>query len=480
MSRQIIAIDIRAASIVGVLLTTGLKTNVIEGCAEIPLVTDETNQDPLLIALGELRKQLAFEHAGAVIGLPADHVLFRTISVPFKDDKKIRQILPFELEPTLPVPVDDLVIDYQKASEGASTELLTVAIERRELENMMTTMAEARIAPQLVVPGDFASALCLTHHDQGLPEHALLLNVGLTKSTLFTLVNGKIASARCLSSDVGNEAGVEMLTLKIRQTLTAFADRQADGFAPTTVYLNGPALDDEAAAARLIEAMEIPSQTVDLRTMVPKLDMAETTQWRPCVMNGALAMALVEAEGRNCPNFHRTRSVFKNYWTTYRPYVRTPAVVLGIVLLLGMGGVLLENHLLQKRLNHINQRVEEVFATTFPGTRRVGDALSQMKSELRRVQDGSIDAGQAIPQVRTVDILQQLSTSIPKELDVLFNRLVLGSDDLTVAGETTGFNVVDEVKNHLEQNGLFKQVTIASANMDRSGNKVRFSLKLEL
>ncbi|MCJ8500581.1 type II secretion system protein GspL [Desulfatitalea alkaliphila] len=480
MSRQIIAIDIRATSIVGVLLTTGLKTNVIEGCAEIPLVTSEANQDPLLNALTELRRQLAFDHAGAVIGLPADHALFRTISVPFNEDKKIRQILPFELEPTLPVPVDDLVIDYQKAWEGESTGLLTIAIERRELENIMATMTEARIAPQLVVPGDFASALCLTHHDQGLPEHALLLNVGLTKTTLFTLVNGKIALARCLASDVGTEAGVEMLTLKIRQTLTAFADRQPNGFAPTTVYLNGPALDDEAAAARLIQAMEIPSQTVDLRTMVHKLDMAETTQWRPCVMNGALALALVEAEGRNCPNFHRTRSVFKNYWTTYRPYVRGPAIVLGIVLLLGMGGVLLENHLLQKRLDHIHHRMEEIFAATFPGSRRVGDALNQMKSEIRGAQGGNIDAGQAIPQVRTVDILQQLSTSIPKELDVLFNRLVLGSDDLTVAGETTGFNVVDEVKNHLEQKGLFKQVTIASANMDRSGNKVRFSLKLEL
>jgi len=51
---------------------------------------------------------------------------------------------------------------------------------------------------------------------------------------------------------------------------------------------------------------------------------------------------------------------------------------------------------------------------------------------------------------------------------------------MRVDGETAGFNIVDDIKNRLEQSDLFKQVTIASANMDRSGNKVRFSLKLEL
>lgn len=480
MSRQIIAIDIRGTTLVGVLLTTGLKSNLIEGCAQVPLSTDSEAVAPLTSALAQLRRQLDFGDAAAVIGLPADHTLFRTIAIPFKEEKKIRQVLPFELEPSLPVAVDNLVIDFQKGLNPETNELLTVAIDRRELDATMAALAEARINPQLVVPGDFALALALGAHDQGLPEQALLLNVGQSKSTLFALISRKVALARCLTANATTEDGVEMLTLKLRQTLTAFADNQAGGFTPTTLYLSGPALDDEAVAARLIESMEIPSQTVDLRTMVPKLDMAETTQWRPCVMNGALAMALIEAEGRSCPNFHRTSSLFKNYWTTYRPYVRGPAIALAIVILLAMGGILLENHLLQNRLDHLNRQAEAIFATTFPDTRRVGDPLSQMKSELRSVKGGSIDAGQAIPQVRTVDILQQLSQMIPKELDVLFSRMVLGSDGLTVTGETTGFNVVDDVKNRLEQNGLFKQVTIASANMDRSGNKVRFSLKLEI
>lgn len=480
MSRQIIAIDIRNTSISAVLLSTGLKSSAIDGCAHIPLAGADDGRDPLRAALAELRQLLDFGNAGAVIGLPADQTIYRTVTVPFRDEKKIRQVLPFELEPTLPVAVDNLIIDYQKGLESENSELLAAAIDRQNMDDVMSALADVQIEPQLILPGDFALALALTAHDQGLPDHAVLLNTGAQKTTLFALVSQRIALVRCLASDTASETGVEMLALKIRQTLTAFADRQPGGFSPGTLYLSGPALIDESVTERLVEAMDMPSQTVDLRTMVPKLDMADTVQWQPCVMNGALAMALVEAEGRQCPNFYRTGSIFRNYWTTYRTYVRAPAIALAVVLLMGLGGVMLENHLLQKRLDHINAQAEAIFADTFPGTRRVGDPLSQMKSELRQAQGGGIDTGQAIPQVRAVDILHQLSLMIPKDVDVLINRMALGGDGVTISGETGGFNIVDDIKSRLEQSRIFKQVTIASANMDRSGNKVRFSLKLEL
>ena len=103
-----------------------------------------------------------------------------------------------------------------------------------------------------------------------------------------------------------------------------------------------------------------------------------------------------------------------------------------------------------------------------------------MRSELKKHRTGSIDVAEDVPQVNTIDILMQLSRSIPKEIDVLFTRLVLGGDGLTLSGETTAFNVVDDIKNGLEQNGMFQAVTIASANMEKSGSKVRFILKLTL
>jgi outer membrane translocation and assembly module TamA len=62
---------------------------------------------------------------------------------------------------------------------------------------------------------------------------------------------------------------------------------------------------------------------------------------------------------------------------------------------------------------------------------------------------------------------------------VIVNRFVVGDESVTISGETSGFNIVDDIKNRLEQSNYFHEVTIASANMDKSGKKVRFKLKIE-
>jgi hypothetical protein len=56
-------------------------------------------------------------------------------------------------------------------------------------------------------------------------------------------------------------------------------------------------------------------------------------------------------------------------------------------------------------------------------------------------------------------------------------RLVIGPESLLIDGTTDTFNTVDDIKNRLEKANLFKSVSISSANIDRSDNRVRFKLK---
>ena len=268
--------------------------------------------------------------------------------------------------------------------------------------------------------------------------------------------------------------------MKVRQTLLGFREGKADGFTPTALLISGPALADESIVAKLTQRMDMPVQMIDLRALTPKIEIsAALAQYQPCMWDGALAIGFLEFEGRSCIHFHRSSSPFRSYWNNYNPYLRVPAILLAIVLLLGMGSIVLDCYLLQQRVNKLNTQIETIFSTTFPGARRVGDALDQMKSEMKKAQGGSIDPGQTVPDVRTIDILYQLSQLIPKEIDVVFSRMVLGNDGLTLSGETGAFNFVDEIKGRLERSKFFKQVVIASANTEKSG-KIHFKLKIEL
>ena len=478
MSRQILTIDIRNNSIAAVVLNAGLKNHTIESCVYIPLPDGENRLGAGLSALKEISIP---ENPTVVVSLPADQAIFRTIFVPFKEEKKIRQVLPFELEPNLPVPVDELIIDYQKSADPSKTGVLTTAVDRAYLEQILETMTAANLRPQLVVPGGIPLALGLAHY-HALENQALLLDVGPRRTCLIALQHGEIAMLRSMVSDISSETAVEALALRIRQTLTAFGDNHPGGFTPKALYMSGPALADEGAGKRLANALGMELRSINLRTMAPKLDAISTTldRWKPFLFDSALALALIEAEGRTCSSFHRSTSSLRKFWTTYKPYLQVPAVLMAMVLLLGLAGVLIESHLVKKRVDEINASIESLFAATFPQTRRVGSALDQMQSELKKAKSSNIDSGQADSQARTIDILFQLSQFIPKEIDVVFSRLVLGNDGLSISGETEAFNIVDDIKNRLEKSDLFKQVTIASANMDKSGKKVQFKLKIDL
>ena len=47
-----------------------------------------------------------------------------------------------------------------------------------------------------------------------------------------------------------------------------------------------------------------------------------------------------------------------------------------------------------------------------------------------------------------------------------------------ISGDTNTFNSVDTIKSRLEQVDAFKKITISSANINKSDNRVRFKLKI--
>jgi Tfp pilus assembly protein PilN len=78
-----------------------------------------------------------------------------------------------------------------------------------------------------------------------------------------------------------------------------------------------------------------------------------------------------------------------------------------------------------------------------------------------------------------LDLLKDMSDRIPKSLDVKISRMVIDQETVRVSGKTDTFNTVDSIKNGLETSRHFSGVTISSANLDRTGKRVQFEIKLQ-
>jgi general secretion pathway protein L len=480
MSRQILAIDIRSDAVTAVLIGTGLKSHTVLGSAHIPVAAQSEDADALSQSLGLLLERIKPTAPNVVVSLPADCVLFRFLHVPFKEDNKIRQMLPFELEPTLPIAVENLKIDFQKIVTGDQADVLAVAIDKSVLQNYLDKLSAANIRPQLVVPAGFSLIAQITDIERQSVAKALFLDVDAEQTTLFALRSGHIETVRSMLSGFGSAAAVEASALRVRQTIAAWSDLTRDDQEPLVIYASGPGLQDAGHADRLSQALEMEVQGIDLQQWLPRIEMNAEVDWHPNLMNEALALAILEAEQKPCPNFHRTSSPLRNYWSTYRPYVMVPAILLALILIIASSGVLIENHTLGKRVKALDAQLERIFMSAFPGTRLTAAPLDLMKSKLKGLKKSSTGSEKNVVQTRSIDVLLQLSQFIPDNIEVTLSRMTIGPDEVTVSGETAAFNTVDDIKSRLEKSELFKRITIASANMDKSGKRVLFKLKIDL
>jgi Tfp pilus assembly protein PilN len=64
-------------------------------------------------------------------------------------------------------------------------------------------------------------------------------------------------------------------------------------------------------------------------------------------------------------------------------------------------------------------------------------------------------------------------------LNVHITSMVIDPDTVRISGYTDTFNTVDNIKNGLESSASFSDATISSANLDRTGKRVKFEIKLQ-
>jgi Tfp pilus assembly protein PilN len=89
-------------------------------------------------------------------------------------------------------------------------------------------------------------------------------------------------------------------------------------------------------------------------------------------------------------------------------------------------------------------------------------------------------SGETGKHTRSIDILKDISEFTLGDIDVNLANLVMDMESVLIAGDTNRFNAVDDIKRGLEQSDLFTKVTISSANMNKSDNRVHFKLKAQL
>jgi general secretion pathway protein L len=484
MKRKILGLDIREDAVSAVLLAGSIKKTEIEAHQYVPISDPADFESGLAAALATVIEKIDVTGAVCAASFPADRISYRNLQVPFKKENKIRQMLPYELEPALPFAVDELIIDFHSLTfpdQADHTKLIAAAIKKTELESYLGILASLNIEPEIVTVGGYAAALCLTRLIDS-PENLLFLDIDNCKGSIFAVVSGEICLIRSfpIYSDNSSSAA-ESLCIGIRHTWAALEEIYDLDFQPAGLFVTGCGLDDPSVEQDLARTLQISTEQINLTNAAEIASRHHSGQpWDPCQMDNALALALMEAERLRGLNFRRGPFAAKKFWSEHKASLLKTGVIAGLVLALAFSNVVLGSYFMEKKLVRLDREISDIFTSTFPDVKNIRHPYQQMQAKIKALKTTAALPEGGDKNIRAIDILNDISRLIPKETDVDLTRLVIGSESVMIEGDTATFNAVDDIKSRLEQVVFFKKITITSANIDRSDNRVRFKLKVHL
>ena len=483
MKRKTLGLDIRKNTVSAVLLNSGIKSVQIEAYDIVSISAQKESENTLTAALETIVEKIDITGCDCVASFPANQALYRNIQVPFTNKKKIIQILPYELEPTLPFPVENLVIDFHtiNISENADhTDLIAAGIEKSVLENYIDTLASFKIKPEIITISGYYPALCLAKLAH-VPEKWLFADIEVDKATVFAIASKRIFLIRSFPIPSNPVSAVKSLGTNIQQTTAAFSELFNTDFIPEEIRVTGPGIIELNFEKELSDLLEVPVNPIELfREIDTGIENYAASSFNCAKLDNALALALNEDKGIDRLNFHKGRFAVNEFLTRHKSSLVKTGILAGVVLALALLNFILDFYFINKKINHLNHQITDIFKTTFPEVTKIVDPLQQMKVKIKEAKKSAFFPSETTKYIRSIDVLNEMSKRIPDKVDVDFTRLVISHENVMVSGITDTFNSADEIKSRIEESELFQKVIITSTSKEKSGSRIRFKLKVVL
>lgn len=148
-------------------------------------------------------------------------VIFKELSLPFLEYEKIKMVLNYEVEPLLPFPIANAVIDFiitKQNAEEKSSSVLVAAVLKEQLAQYLSLFGQAGVDPQVVTVDLFA----LYGLYRTIPEYmhetqdVALIDFDVHSTRIAFITNGQLKFIRTLPKGLINIAKSVSDELKIQ------------------------------------------------------------------------------------------------------------------------------------------------------------------------------------------------------------------------------------------------------------------------
>ncbi len=413
------------------------------------------------------------------IAVEGSRATVKVLNLPASAAKQIGEVLPFELEASLPFDLAEAVFDYRvlpglREKKGEELAVLAGIAKTVDVQARIDLVKGALgVEPERVGLGAFPIANLVGHVPTLAEGIVAVVDLGTVSSDVVILSNGEPLFARTIGLGTKGLPGTApKLARELRTTIAAH--RAQGGEAPTRVLLCGGGAYVSGAEAFLSSALELPVEklpvpTLEAPTLVPE-QVATMARFAK-----AIGLALGFGPRSGGLNLRRGALAFERgmAWIKER-----------VPLLAGLAAVILVSFLFSAWAQLYAKSKEKVVLEAALATVSK-DVLGEETTSAQRAKEllasqTAINDEDPLPHADAFDVMVKLSEQIPESMTHDIEELDVQKNHVIVHGIVNTVAEAETIRTNLKTERCFSEPKITRTTQMVGENRQKYVLEFEL
>lgn len=475
----LLGIDIGTTAVKVAVVRTAYRKVQLGGVASMEIVQAGSVSDAIATAVRMVMGVNGGHGDGVAVALEGSKGTVKMLGLPASAQKQLGEVLPFELEASLPFDLTEAVYDYRllpglREKKGEELSVIVAVAKTADVQSRIDLVKGAiAVEPERVGLGAFPIAN-LVGYTPGLGEGVVaVVDIGTVSSDVVILSNGEPQFARTLG--VGTK-GLPGTASKLARELktTVNAHRAQGGEPPARMFLCGGGAFVGGAEAFLASALEIPVE----RLPPPVIEAPALTPEQQALMAGyaqAVGLALGLGPRPVSLNLRRGGLAFERGMAWIKD--RVP-------LLAGLGAVILVSFLFSAWAQLYAKSKEKATleaALAIVSKEVLGEeTTSAERAKELLAQQTSLNDEDPLPHADAFDVMVKLSEQIPQSMTHDIEELDVQKGHVVVHGVVASVADAQQIRTNIATERCFADPKITRTTQMVGDSRQKYVLEFDL
>jgi len=437
------------------------------------------------------------EKSPVYLSVPKSITFFRHTSFPFRSRKKILLAIPYEIEETLPLPVEQFNFDFytfgslrgvrlwRATWQSHKTKVMVVALSQENLKKLLTPFEKIGVKVSSLETNSITlfnlyfevARLVSRRASSATPDkigslkkqnNLLLLNLG-EEATLDIVQNRILTESRAISFSNRDELIKEILL-----TQKAFFGKEA---LEKILLMGKPNLNNE-----LEKDLNIPIISPDFAKLFKLSVISSPPEGEDggggCNPEFSLAFALSLKRFIHFPlNINLMPEKKKRKILLPKKVIASLGIILFLLLIISPLFSLKKR---QQEYRLLKRQINEISKSLFPSLKGT-ITLKELKRKLELKGQGSEKIALLSEKEKSpLETLKRFSAIIPEDLRIEVKNIVIDRKILTISANLPSLKEIDELKKVLKNSSYFEEIKIGETRLNKEKGRVEFDLNLKI